>query len=294
MSNSGSDPELCFLEKPKRVVFQDHFAALVDHLVGEAHQAAIALGGEAVLDYLALDVEGVAHDCGPLYVERAVEEREARVLHRRQEQAFGKRIHQGSRYCTAFYGSFRIIGYGEELFGEPGEVDERRGVGFADGAPVGAEAESRLQVLEGEAPADNQGHFLFLSKLRWARSNASRMLFIEASAPRIISVQASVEADCRRRSSAMASSLLRRKPSSWRSYSAFMPAWALRMRSSQRAASAFHASICVLSFCTYSSRFIMAGSLARDCGILARVNHLEIRLKRFVPALALAAAGSAP
>src|SRR6185436_18766733 len=250
------------LQEPQRVVLEHDLAALVDHLVREAHQAALALGAETPLDDLALDVDGIAHHRGTLHVERAVEKREARVLHRRQEQALGEGIHERAGHRPALYGTCGIIGlvfhHREQLLGEPGEVDERGNVGLADRAPVGAEAKPRLQVLERKTAADDRDHFL--SKLRRARSKASCMLFTDASTPRIISVQASALARCSRFSSDIASSLFLRKPSSWRSYSALLPAWAWRALSSQRAASAFHWSIWVFSFWTYSSRSIMVGS----------------------------------
>src|ERR1044071_2840925 len=45
------------LEEAQRVVFENNLAALVHHLVREAHQAAVALRGESVLGHLALDVK---------------------------------------------------------------------------------------------------------------------------------------------------------------------------------------------------------------------------------------------
>src|SRR6185503_5799326 len=222
------------------------FAALIQHLVGEAHEAAVTLRSQPVLDHLALDVDRVADDRGRLDVERAVEKGEPRVLHRRQEQALGEGVHQRAGHRASLDGARRIVCHGKKLLGEPGEVDERRDVGLADGAPVGAEPKAGLEVVESEAAADDLRHFL--SKLRRARSKASCMLLAEVSIPRIISIQASADAACSRRSSAMASSLFLRKFSSWRSYSAFIPAWALRAFSSQRTASAFQASICVFSF----------------------------------------------
>src|SRR5437870_4147979 len=74
---------LLALEQPQRVVLEHGLAALVDHLVGEAHQAAVALRGEPVLDHLGLDVDRVADARRALHVERRIEEREAGVLHGR-------------------------------------------------------------------------------------------------------------------------------------------------------------------------------------------------------------------
>src|SRR3954454_20533630 len=94
MPVSGPDTEryyvrstkLFALEQAKRVVFEHRLVALVHHAVGEAHEAAVALGGKPVLDHFSLHVNRVAEDCRLLHIERGVEESEAGVLHGRQEE----------------------------------------------------------------------------------------------------------------------------------------------------------------------------------------------------------------
>jgi hypothetical protein len=113
------------------------------------------------------------------------------------------------------------------------------------------------------------------------------MLFTEASTPRIISVQASAVARCSLSSSDIASWLLLWKLSSWRSYSALVPASALRALSSQRAAWAFHSSIWLFSFWTYSSRLIMDGLPAGRGGILEPMRLASFLVLAFSAGLAL-------
>src|SRR6185295_20188986 len=143
--------DLFALEEAKRVVLQHRLAALVQHLVREPHQAAVALRREAVLDHFRLDVDGVADEGGPFDVERRVEEREPGVLHGRQQQAFGERIDERAGYGAALDAALRIVLYGEELLGEPGQVDEGGEVGLGDRAAVGAETKADAQILERES-----------------------------------------------------------------------------------------------------------------------------------------------
>src|SRR5919201_81439 len=77
-------------DTPFRMRRQRRLAALVDHLVGEAHEPAVALRSEAVLDHFAFDVDRIADDGGRFDAERAVEEGEPGVLHGGQEQALGE------------------------------------------------------------------------------------------------------------------------------------------------------------------------------------------------------------
>src|SRR5688500_874136 len=78
----GSDPIyysscLLFFQQPKRVVLQNDLGALIDHLVREAHQAALAARGETLLEHLGFDVDRVAHHGGRLDVEGRIEECES-------------------------------------------------------------------------------------------------------------------------------------------------------------------------------------------------------------------------
>src|SRR5438094_301729 len=253
------------LEQAQRVVFEHALAALVDHAVGEAREAAIAPAREAQLRHLAFDVDRVADERRRLHVERRVEEGEPGVLHGRQQQAFGEGVDQRRRHGAALDCAAGLVGHSEELLGEPAQVDEGGEIRFGDGAPVGAEAKADAQVLIAEAPADERNrlaHCLsrFASKLLRTRSKASCMLFIASSMPRIICCQASADAPCRRRSSAIAASRRTRYWSSCFSYCARIAALAARAFDSQSLACAFHWSIWDLSFWMYSSRLGMASS----------------------------------
>src|SRR3954447_15847128 len=150
--------KLFALEQAKRVVFEHRLVALVHHAVGEAHQAAVALGGKPVLDHFSLDVDRVAEDRRLLHIERGVEESEAGVLHGRQEEPLGEGVDERRRHGATLDGAAAIIADGEELLGEPRHVYELREVGLADRAPVRTEAEAEAQILETEStPNDRQG-----------------------------------------------------------------------------------------------------------------------------------------
>src|SRR5258706_1651467 len=110
----------------------------------------------------------------------------------------------------------------------------------------------------------------FLSNFERARSKASCMPLNAVSAPRIISDQASPVALCTLRIWASASSRRFSNCSSWRAYSAFIPACASFAFASQRAVSAFHWSSWLFSFATYSSRFIMIAPSGIGPPILSR------------------------
>src|SRR4051812_46271752 len=90
------------------------------------------------------------------------------------------------------------------------------------------------------------------------------MLLNAVSAPFIICVQASAEAPCSRFISAIASSRRTRASSSCCRYLVLTSSDAF----SHVAICAFHWSTCALSFCTYSSRFMVPSS-GNDQGILA-------------------------
>src|SRR5712692_210328 len=151
------------LQEPQRVVLEHYLAALVDHPVREAHQAAVTLGGQAMLGDFGLDVQRIADQRRRLHIDGGAEEGEPGVLHRRQQQPLGKGIDQSARHRAALDRARRIVRGvfldREQLLREPGEVDERGEIGFDDGAPVGAEAEADAQVLEREPSSDNRDRF---------------------------------------------------------------------------------------------------------------------------------------
>src|SRR5437868_1571768 len=151
-----ADPELFALQQAKRVVLEHRLAALVHHPVREAHQAAIAFGGEPRLGHLRLDVDGVADERGTFDVQRRVQEGETRVLHRRQQQTFGEGVDERGGDGAALDRPAAVVRDGEELFGQPGEVDEIRKVRLADGAAMGAEAEADAHVFETESAPDDR------------------------------------------------------------------------------------------------------------------------------------------
>src|SRR4051812_12993190 len=93
------------LEEPQRGVLEDALAALVDDLVGEAHQAAIAFRSEAMLDHLPFDMDRIADARGALHIQRCIQEREAGVLHCRKEKAFGEGVDERRRHCAALDGA---------------------------------------------------------------------------------------------------------------------------------------------------------------------------------------------
>ena len=91
-----------------------------------------------MLDDLGCDVDRVADQRGAFDVEGGVEEREPGVLHRRQQQAFGKGVDQRRGHRTAFDRPAGIILDGEQFLGEPAQVDEVHEIRLGDGAPVRA------------------------------------------------------------------------------------------------------------------------------------------------------------
>src|SRR5690349_1845925 len=150
--------DLFAFQEPQRVVLEHGLAALVDDAVREAHEAAVAFAREAMLDHLGFHVDRVADEGGRFHLQRGVEESEAGVLHGGQEQPLGERIDERRRHGAALDRARGVIRYGEELLGEPAHVDEAREIGFADRAPMAAEAKAQAQIFETEsAPDHGQG-----------------------------------------------------------------------------------------------------------------------------------------
>src|SRR5512134_1172166 len=176
-------------QQPERGVLEHYVVVLRDDFVQEPHEAALTFRRGAVLGYLAFDVHRVADVRWPLDVEPGIEESEAGVLHRGQQQALGEGIHERAG------NELLLFLDGEKLLGEPGERHERDQVRFADGAAVRAKARAEPQVLERKAAPD--GSYFFWNSLL-AFSNAACMLLNAASAPCIMSFQASAEAFCSR------------------------------------------------------------------------------------------------
>jgi hypothetical protein len=96
-----------------------------------------------------LHPDRVAHLDRALHVHLDLEEGEAGAIHGRQRQAFGQgHDHDGGHGPPLDREPLAVVQVGEELFGEPDEVDVAGEVDFEDRAAGGVPLRAELQLFE--------------------------------------------------------------------------------------------------------------------------------------------------